>query len=76
MQSSENRPNHFIVLIINLTKSVYLRVAYAGNVSTVLEREPIYRPVTTHTIVGVDIAKNVMQLYWMNPDTGKIANTP
>ncbi|MGF6853992.1 hypothetical protein OKW29_002879 [Paraburkholderia sp. CI3] len=22
------------------------------------------------TIVGVDIAKNVMQVHWVNPDTG------
>ena len=26
------------------------------------------------TIVGVDIAKNVMQVRWVNPDTGEIVN--
>lgn len=24
----------------------------------------------THTIVGVDIAKNVMQVHWVDPETG------
>jgi transposase len=27
-----------------------------------------------YTIVGADIAKNVMQLYWVDPDTGEITN--
>ncbi len=26
-------------------------------------------------IVGADIAKNVMQLHWMDPDTGEIINS-
>ncbi len=26
------------------------------------------------TIVGVDIAKNVMQVHWVNPGTGEIVN--
>jgi len=30
----------------------------------------------TYTIVGVDIAKNVTQIHWVNPDGGKIANKP
>ncbi|CAG4927326.1 IS110 family RNA-guided transposase [Paraburkholderia gardini] len=29
-----------------------------------------------HTTVGVDIAKNVIQLYWVEPDTGEIVNKP
>ncbi|WP_069264126.1 IS110 family transposase [Paraburkholderia nodosa] len=27
-----------------------------------------------HTIVGVDIAKNVMQVHWVDPDTGEVVN--
>ncbi|MEM5372849.1 IS110 family transposase [Paraburkholderia azotifigens] len=27
-----------------------------------------------HTIMGVDIAKNVMQVHWVNPDSGEIVN--
>lgn len=30
----------------------------------------------THTIVGVDIAKNVMQVHWVDPETGEIVNRP
>ncbi len=30
----------------------------------------------THTIVGVDIAKNVMQVHWVDPDSGEIVNKP
>ncbi|SOE56881.1 Transposase [Caballeronia arationis] len=30
----------------------------------------------THTIVGVDIAKNVMQVHWVDPETGEIVNKP
>lgn len=26
------------------------------------------------TIVGVDIAKNVMQMHWVDPDTGEVVN--
>jgi hypothetical protein len=26
----------------------------------------------THTAVGVDIAKNVFQLHWVEPETGEI----
>ena len=29
-----------------------------------------------YTIVGADIAKNVMQLHWVDPDTGEIINKP
>ncbi|MBC8733434.1 IS110 family transposase [Paraburkholderia sp. UCT2] len=29
-----------------------------------------------HTIVGVDIAKNVMQVHWVDPDSGEIVNRP
>jgi transposase len=29
-----------------------------------------------HTIVGVDIAKNVMQMHWVDPDTGEVVNKP
>jgi hypothetical protein len=29
-----------------------------------------------HTIVGVDIAKNVMQVHWVDPDSGEIVNKP
>ena len=29
-----------------------------------------------HTIVGVDIAKNVIQLHWVDLDTGEIVNKP
>ncbi|OTP79782.1 Mobile element protein [Caballeronia sordidicola] len=28
------------------------------------------------TTVGVDIAKNVIQLHWVDPDTGEIVNKP
>jgi transposase len=27
-----------------------------------------------HTTVGVDIAKNVIQLHWVDPDSGEIVN--
>ncbi|MDR6500070.1 IS110 family transposase [Burkholderia ambifaria] len=30
----------------------------------------------THTIVGVDIAKSVMQVHWVDPETGEIVNRP
>jgi transposase len=30
----------------------------------------------THTIVGVDIAKNVMQVHWVDQETGEIVNRP
>jgi transposase len=30
--------------------------------------------VMAHTIVGVDIAKNVMQVHWVNPNSGEIVN--
>lgn len=30
----------------------------------------------TRTIVGVDIAKNVMQVHWGDPETGEIVNRP
>ena len=30
----------------------------------------------THTIVGVDIAKSVMQIHWVNPETGEVVNKP
>ena len=30
----------------------------------------------TYTIVGVDIAKNVTQIHWVNPDSGEIVNKP
>jgi hypothetical protein len=30
----------------------------------------------THTIVGVDIAKNVMQVHWVDPNSGEIVNKP
>lgn len=29
-----------------------------------------------HTIVGVDIAKNVMQIHWVDADSGEIVNKP
>src|SRR4051794_19260808 len=29
-----------------------------------------------HTIVGVDIAKNVMQVHWVDADSGEIVNKP
>lgn len=29
-----------------------------------------------YTIVGADIAKNVMQLHWVDPDSGEIINKP
>src|SRR5471032_3125821 len=29
-----------------------------------------------NTKVGVDIAKNVMQMHWVDPDTGEVANKP
>src|SRR5471030_450461 len=29
-----------------------------------------------HTIVGVDIAKNVMQMHWVDPDTGEVVHKP
>ena len=29
-----------------------------------------------HTIVGVDIAKNVMQMHWVDPHTGEVVNKP
>jgi hypothetical protein len=29
-----------------------------------------------HTIVGVDIAKNVMQVHWVDPDSGEIVKKP
>jgi len=29
-----------------------------------------------YTTVGVDIAKSVMQLHWMDPETGEIINKP
>jgi len=32
--------------------------------------------VMTHTIVGVDIAKNVMQVHWVDQKTGEIVNRP
>jgi hypothetical protein len=34
--------------------------------------------IMTYTIVGVgvDIAKNVMQIHWVNPDSGEIVNKP
>ncbi len=32
--------------------------------------------IMTHTIVGVDIAKNVMQVHWVDPETGEIVNRP
>jgi hypothetical protein len=32
--------------------------------------------IMTHTIVGVDIAKNVMQVHWVDPDSGEIVNKP
>jgi hypothetical protein len=32
--------------------------------------------VMTHTIVGVDIAKNVMQVHWVDQETGEIVNRP
>ena len=30
----------------------------------------------THTAVGVDIAKNVMQVHWVDPQTGAVVNKP
>src|SRR5258707_10381776 len=30
----------------------------------------------THTIVGVDIAKSVMQIHWVDPETGEVVNRP
>ncbi|VVE10953.1 transposase [Pandoraea horticolens] len=30
----------------------------------------------TPTIMGVDIAKNVMQVHWVDPETGEIVNRP
>ncbi|CAE6821397.1 hypothetical protein R75483_06261 [Paraburkholderia domus] len=30
----------------------------------------------TRTIVGVDIAKNVVQVHWVDPETGEIVNRP
>ena len=30
----------------------------------------------THTAVGVDIAKNVMQVHWVDPQTGEVVNKP
>jgi transposase len=30
----------------------------------------------THTIVGVDIAKNVMQVHWVDQETGEVVNRP
>ncbi|MGV7245513.1 IS110 family transposase [Caballeronia sp. M23-90] len=30
----------------------------------------------THTVVGVDIAKNVMQVHWVDPQTGEVVNRP
>lgn len=30
----------------------------------------------THTIVGVDIEKNVMQVHWVDPETREIVNRP
>ena len=32
--------------------------------------------IMTYTIVGVDIAKNVMQIHWVNPDSAEIVNKP
>lgn len=29
-----------------------------------------------HTIVGADVAKNVMQVHWIDPDSGEIVNKP
>ena len=29
-----------------------------------------------HTIVGVDIAKNVMQIRWVDADSGELVNKP
>jgi len=30
----------------------------------------------TYAVVGADIAKNVMQIHWVNPDSGEIVNKP
>lgn len=30
----------------------------------------------THTIVGVDIEKNVMQVHWVDPETSEIVKRP
>jgi len=30
----------------------------------------------THTAVGVDIAKNVMQVHGVDPQTGEVVNKP
>jgi len=32
--------------------------------------------IMTYTIVGVNIAKNVMQIHGVNPDSGEIVNKP
>lgn len=29
-----------------------------------------------YAIVGVNIAKNVMQIHWINPDSAEIVNKP
>ncbi|WOD14587.1 hypothetical protein [Paraburkholderia kirstenboschensis] len=31
-------------------------------------------PVMTHTIAGVNIAKSVMQVHWVDPETGEVVN--